>query len=82
MDDPCEEALHELYHFLDGELTDSRRQLISAHLDGCSTCLGAFDFEADVRHVVAQKCRDTVPEGLRDRIAQAIGHQPHDDPPA
>jgi mycothiol system anti-sigma-R factor len=82
MDDPCEEALHELYHFLDGELTESRRELISVHLDDCTSCLGAFDFEADVRHVVAQKCRDTVPEGLRARIAQAIGHRPHDDPSA
>jgi mycothiol system anti-sigma-R factor len=77
MSDPCEEALHELYHFLDGELTDSRRQLISTHLDGCSTCLGAFDFEVELRHVVAQRCRDTVPDALRERIAQAIGHEPH-----
>lgn len=80
MNDPCEEALHELYHFLDGELTDTRRSLISSHLDGCTTCLGAFDFEVELRHVVAQRCRDTVPESLRDRIAQAIGHQEHGDP--
>ena len=79
MSDPCEDALHELYHFLDGELTDTRRELISSHLDECSTCLGAFDFEVEIRHVVAQKCRDTVPDALRDRIAKAIGHQPHDE---
>jgi mycothiol system anti-sigma-R factor len=81
MSDPCEEALHELYHFLDGELTESRRQLISSHLDGCSSCLGAFDFEVELRHVVAQRCRDTVPDTLRERIAKAIGHEPHDGPP-
>ena len=82
MSDPCEEALHELYHFLDGELTDVRRQLISTHLDGCSTCLGAFDFEVELRYVVAHRCRDTVPDALRDRIAKAIGHQPHGEPSA
>lgn len=75
MSDPCEEALHELYHFLDGELTDQRRQLISTHLDDCTSCLGAFDFEAEIRNVVAQRCRDTVPESLRERIARAIGHE-------
>lgn len=80
MSDPCEEALHELYHFLDGELTDDRRELISTHLDGCTTCLGAFDFEADLRNVVAQKCRDTVPDSLRARIAEAIGHRGHGEP--
>jgi mycothiol system anti-sigma-R factor len=79
MSDPCEEALHELYHFLDGELTDTRRQLISSHLDGCSSGLGVFDFEVELRHVVAQRCRDTVPDALRERIAKAIGHEPHDE---
>jgi mycothiol system anti-sigma-R factor len=82
MSDPCEEALHELYHFLDGELTDDRRQLISTHLDDCSTCLGVFDFEVELRHVVSQRCRDSVPDALRARIANAIGHQPHGGQPA
>jgi mycothiol system anti-sigma-R factor len=77
MSDPCEEALHELYHFLDGELTDTRRRLIATHLDACTTCLGAFDFEFELRRVVAERCRDTVPESLRARIAEAIGHRPH-----
>lgn len=75
MTDPCEEALHELYHFLDGELTDERRQIISVHLDGCTTCLGAFDFEAELRRVVAERCRETVPEHLRLRIAVLIQHE-------
>jgi predicted anti-sigma-YlaC factor YlaD len=41
MSDPCEEALHELYHFLDGELTETRRELISVHLDTCTSCRAA-----------------------------------------
>jgi mycothiol system anti-sigma-R factor len=77
MSDPCEEALHELYHFLDGELTDERRRLIKTHLDDCSTCLGAYDFEFDLRRVVAERCRDSVPDTLRRRIAEAIGHEAH-----
>ena len=75
MTDPCEEALHELYHFLDGELTDERRTLITSHLDGCTTCLGAFDFETELRHVVAERCRDSVPAELRLRIAALIEHE-------
>ena len=75
MTDPCEEALHELYHFLDGELTDERRMLITSHLDGCTTCLGAFDFETELRHVVAERCRDSVPAELRLRIAALIEHE-------
>lgn len=75
MTDPCEEALHELYHFLDGELTTDRRSLITNHLDSCSTCLGAFDFEADLRRVVSQRCQETVPDALRQRIAKLLVHE-------
>jgi mycothiol system anti-sigma-R factor len=68
----CDDALHQLYTFLDGELTTERRELIRHHLDECIPCLGAFDFEAELRLVIAQKCRDSVPDTLRRRIADAI----------
>ena len=32
----CREALHRVYHFLDGELTPERRDQIARHLDECS----------------------------------------------
>jgi len=68
----CDEALHEIYQFLDGELTPEKRTLIAHHLDECPPCGEAYDFEAELRNVIAQKCRDTVPESLRQRIADAI----------
>ena len=68
----CNETLRELYQFLDGEITDEDRTHIQQHLDDCSPCLAAFDFEAELRQVVRNRCVDTVPESLRARIAQAI----------
>lgn len=68
----CEDARHTLYFFLDGELTDDRRHAIQAHLEACPPCFEAYDFEAELRIVISQKCRDRVPEALRDRIAQAL----------
>jgi len=65
----CEDALAELYTFLDGELTPERRELIASHIDDCNPCLEGFDFEAELRIVVSQKCREEVPETLRMRIA-------------
>ena len=32
----CEAALAEIYTYLDGELTEEKRQLIAGHLEGCS----------------------------------------------
>jgi mycothiol system anti-sigma-R factor len=72
MTDPCEQALQALYHFLDGELTDDRRAVIASHLDCCTTCLGAYDFEVELRQVIVSRIQDRVPDQLRLRIAQLI----------
>ena len=68
----CSEAVEVLYHFLDGQLTEERRILIRRHLDDCPPCLDAFDFEAELRVVIAHKCRERVPDELRWRVAKAI----------
>ncbi len=68
----CNETLKELYGFLDGELTDQDREHIRHHLDDCRPCLGAYDFEAELRMVIRSRCVDQVPESLRARIAAAI----------
>lgn len=68
----CQEAIHTLYHFLDGELTLQRREEIAHHLHECSPCLDAFDFEAELKLVIARKCRDQVPDALRERVYRAL----------
>ena len=68
----CEETLHEIWTYLDGELTDHKREQIKAHLDDCPPCLDAQGFEAELRKVISQKCRDEVPESLKLRIAEAL----------
>lgn len=72
----CDDSLHELYEFLAGELTEARRAEIKQHLDDCPPCYEQYDFEAELRQVIAQRCRDTVPDALRQRIAQALGVEP------
>jgi len=72
MAEDCNETLKELYGFLDGQLSDDDREHIRHHLDDCSPCLEAFDFEAELRLVIRNRCTDQVPESLRERIARAI----------
>lgn len=69
----CDEAIVRIYQYLDGELTVWRRRAISRHLDECPPCAQGFDFEMELRQVVASKCRDEVPPELKRRIAEAIG---------
>ncbi len=73
----CDEALHEIYHLLSGEIDDAKRNKIAAHLDECSPCAEPYDFYAELRRTVQQRCQDQAPAGLQDRIAEAIQHEPH-----
>jgi mycothiol system anti-sigma-R factor len=68
----CDDAVHQLYHYLDGELTDQRRIEIARHLDLCAPCGRAVVFEAELRQVIANRCQDRVPESLMRRVAQSI----------
>ena len=70
----CSETVHELHFFLDGEITEEKRQRIQAHLDDCPPCMEAFDFEAELRAVIADKLRVDVPENLAARIRSAIAN--------
>jgi mycothiol system anti-sigma-R factor len=70
--DPCQDAIATLYGFLDGELTSERREKIQYHLKECSPCFAAFGFEAELKAVIARKCRDDVPDSLRRRVAEAL----------
>jgi mycothiol system anti-sigma-R factor len=77
MPDPseCQDALHELYGYLDGELTDDRRAAIHRHLDGCQPCAEPYDFEAELREVVRRKCQEQVPDSLMAKVRDALAKE-------
>lgn len=68
----CDETIERLYSYLDGELTEQRRIEIARHLDLCGPCVGAYGFESELRKLVANRCRDRVPDALRARVAEAL----------
>ena len=69
----CDEILQELQTFLDGEITPESKAEILRHLDSCLNCLHVYDFHAELRMVIAAKCRDEVPPGLMERIQEIFG---------
>jgi anti-sigma factor (TIGR02949 family) len=72
----CNETLRELEQFLDDELSSDAHDAIHAHLEGCTDCLEAFDFHAELRQLIAVKCRnDELPPGLLTRIEQCFGEE-------
>jgi mycothiol system anti-sigma-R factor len=68
----CGEIIEALYLYLDGELTVEKRVQIQRHLEGCPPCFQAVGFERELRAVISTRCRDRVPDDLRERIKRAI----------
>ena len=68
----CDETIERLYFYLDGELTEERREEIRLHLDLCGPCVDVYGFETELRRVVANRCKDHVPPSLIDRVAEAL----------
>ena len=68
----CNETIERLYHFLDGELTEERRLEIQRHLDECAPCVDAYGFESELRQVIANRCRDHVPDALLERVRHVL----------
>jgi mycothiol system anti-sigma-R factor len=68
----CEHAIEYVYHYLDHELTWSRRTRIRWHLSRCSGCCGAFDFEERLKAVIRERGRDEPPPELFERLRALI----------
>lgn len=72
-DHECEDAVAQLYTYLDGEMGPEGLKAVEAHLAHCSPCLEAFDFEAELRKVVHSKCAESMPTELRAKLLGLIG---------
>ena len=72
----CDQAIHRVYEYLDGELTMWRRRAITRHLDDCPPCADGFIFEVELRRVIVSKCHEEVPAELKIKIAKALGIDP------
>ena len=76
----CNETLRELHAFLDGELSEEAHAHIHVHLDGCTDCLQAFDFHAELKMAIRRKCsNDEMPAGLLQRLETCLNTDIDDD---
>ncbi len=71
-DHTCNDALTDLYQYLDHELDTETRAIVERHLSSCSPCLEAFDFEAELRKVIRDRSQERVPDELRAKVLAAL----------
>ncbi|HEX2404851.1 MAG TPA: zf-HC2 domain-containing protein [Acidimicrobiia bacterium] len=71
----CDDALTNLYQYLDREIETTTSEVIRAHLEDCSGCLRSFDFEARLQIVVRERLAEDVPPQFLERLRDAIARE-------
>ena len=64
----CDHTIEYLYQYMDQELTWYRRSRVQWHLRKCATCGDGHQFERQVKLMVQNKCTETPPPELIDRL--------------
>ncbi len=72
MSKDCDEALENLYLYLDSELDSFSSARIRSHLDDCKGCGPLFDFEGRLKTVVKERLDEDVPDAVVDRVRTAL----------
>lgn len=75
MSDFCDQALTEVYLYLDKELTWWRRRQVRRHLEACPPCLNGYHFEERLRIVVRTRLHEDVPQDFLDRLHAALRNE-------
>lgn len=69
----CNQTLRDLYPYLDDELSDELKTHVHQHLESCTDCFGAFDFEAELKIAIRRKAsNDELPPGLLQRLERCL----------
>jgi mycothiol system anti-sigma-R factor len=68
----CDDLLQELADYLHGDLSHARKDALHEHLEDCPPCFETADFQEQLRRLVAKRCCEQVPDGLRLRIESLL----------
>jgi mycothiol system anti-sigma-R factor len=73
----CEDAIANLYLYLDNEMSWPHRSVISWHLHRCEGCVSRFRFEEYLRVVVRESVQEEPREEVLDRLRAFLEeHEP------
>ena len=53
----CDEVLHEIEHYLHGELGQQQSSRLATHLEGCGPCFERAEFQRKLKEILRRKCR-------------------------
>jgi anti-sigma factor (TIGR02949 family) len=68
----CDEVLHQVEHYLHGELAPDKAAGLAEHLAECAHCLDRAEFQRKLKEIVRSKCHSDTPVHLVERIRFAL----------
>jgi len=70
----CEQALKQLFEYIDHELPESDRGAMQHHLHTCKSCFSRYEFERRLKEKVGglRSDEDTVSSEVGDRIKKLL----------
>jgi len=71
----CNDALHEVYSYLDKELSWVSAWRVRRHLKACGGCVAAYGFEERLRVVIRLRLQEEPPQEVLDRLRAAIDQE-------
>lgn len=64
----CEQALRQIFQFIDHELDENARNAMEQHLHTCKSCFSRMEFERRLKDKVGKLREDKVSSGVQERI--------------
>lgn len=68
----CEDAVRQLWEYLDGTVDDNDRAQIEEHLSRCMRCCGERDFAEELRRFLASQADQTIPGDVAERLNRTV----------
>lgn len=70
----CEQALDQLFEFIDHELPEEQLRRIGEHLKDCPPCEAEHRVNEKIKTLVSRCGGEVAPEELRNRVLATIQH--------
>jgi anti-sigma factor (TIGR02949 family) len=68
----CNEALEQLWAYIDGELPEGEARGVKSHLEACRGCHPHFDYQKAFCQFLRRQAQTPVPASLRRRVFLAL----------
>lgn len=76
MSQDCDQALSNLYAYIDAELDGVSAERIRSHVEGCHGCDGPYAFEKRLLNIVKERLHEDPPDDFYQRIKALLVADP------